>query len=207
MGEFQVSRRMMDAGFVEFRRHTKGSKAWTVFAQQLWRLQLVERPDAFNMEIADTLYDMSQGIIDLAVRTFMRAQKWAIETGGTTVSHRDLAAAGAMEGKPISAQLEALRLGDPVAMQQYPDIAPPVGWREWTVPLAGACGERSSVEQGAGEVSRPEKNTEDREGRPGDDLPTPHMDPDHAIVRAQQETEDPHDVLGRKNLIADVDAL
>ncbi len=204
MGEFQVSRRMMDAGFVEFKRHERGSKAWKAFAQQLWRLQLIEGQDPFSVEIADTLYDMSQGIIDLAVRTFIRAQRWAIETGAATLSHRDLAAAGATQGKPIRAQLEALRLGDPVAMQHYPDIAPPVGWRDWAVPLAG--GQRSSGEQGAGEVLRPQTNTEGRDGGPGDDLPAPHMDPDHAIVEAQK-TEDPHGALGRQGLIADLDDL
>jgi hypothetical protein len=100
---------------------------WQLFVEALWMYQYTRTPTALTAELAATLYEQSQGIVDIAAKLYMLAQARAITTTSdgqellTSVIIRSVAIDSLRQAQPV---LKALRMGDTRALSEYDDMQP-----------------------------------------------------------------------------------
>lgn len=82
-GDFQVARR--HAGMPKFDRMKKDD-GFELFLESLFLAQYLRSPIALTQPLIDQLYDLSQGITDLVVQLFVRAQARALMCGVESLS-------------------------------------------------------------------------------------------------------------------------
>lgn len=120
---------------------------WTPFFKALWRQQWVRTPLPYSPAISKVVYDLCQGIPDLAITLFKMAQYQAILDGTETLSIEALQAIAARQFAPISKMLEALRSGDQKLLKAFDDLTPlklrpgsvgPEFWAESDTTVRGA---------------------------------------------------------------------
>lgn len=97
---------------------------WLIFVSILWEFQWVRNPVELDEEFLSTLYDLSQGVIDIAVKLFISAQASAIAGGSETLTPVLFEAVYRDEMSFIHPMIDALRSNDMTALQRYEDIAP-----------------------------------------------------------------------------------
>lgn len=62
------------------------SEEWTLFVKHLWKYQWTNPVTPFTDELSNTLYKLSTGIPDFAVRTFRKAQELVLATNDEHIS-------------------------------------------------------------------------------------------------------------------------
>lgn len=124
-GDFSQMRRGTGQGDLIWDRMQPGEQ-WQLFIESLWRFQYTRR--ACSLEdapaLGETLYEETQGITDLAVKTYMFAQERAIDSGTEMVTPaiiRSVARDKLSIPRPV---LEALKTGDRRALERYEDAYP-----------------------------------------------------------------------------------
>jgi len=120
-GELRQIRRSSGMGDMIMDR-MRNDEIWQFFVESVWRYQYVRYPTPLTRDLADTLYDESQGITDFAVKLFLLAQGRAIVTGleclnGSVI--RSVAADSLRLARPV---LQALRGGDTSILSSLSDI-------------------------------------------------------------------------------------
>ncbi len=125
LGEgFRQARRSAGQGHL-FWPAMKEDETWQFFLESLWRYQYTKNPCPLTPELSHTLYDVSQGITDLAVKIYMLVQVRAITHGDDeSISDaviRSVAYDSLRFANPI---LEALRSGDILELQKFDDVPP-----------------------------------------------------------------------------------
>ena len=101
---------------------TGDEDVWSYFLESLWKYQYIRKPCELTTDLSDVIYDVSQGIIDYAVKVFLLAQTRAIVTGREEINAtiiRTVAFDRLRLAQPI---LKALRHGDYSTIHQYPDV-------------------------------------------------------------------------------------
>ncbi|MFX9424439.1 transcriptional antiterminator, partial [Acinetobacter baumannii] len=84
------------------------------FTDALWKYQWLNKADMhLSDEIRECLYDLSQGILDIAVKLFVLAQINAITSGLERITIKLLKKTYHDELKPIHPMVNALRSKDP----------------------------------------------------------------------------------------------
>lgn len=83
---------------------------WRLFLKGLWRYQYVRQDSPLTEQMEHALHDLTQGVPDLVVKTYLAAQRWAILEGGETVTLEVLLAAGRKTLAPMREHLVAQRL-------------------------------------------------------------------------------------------------
>ncbi|WP_164985160.1 ATP-binding protein [Ammoniphilus sp. CFH 90114] len=76
-GSFSQARRSTGQGDVIIDRLIEGEE-WSYFIERLWRYQWTAKKTALNDPLKKAMYELSQGIIDIAVKLYMLAQWEAI---------------------------------------------------------------------------------------------------------------------------------
>ena len=103
---------------------TTSESEWQVFLDILWSFQWVKNPVELDATLARTMYDFSQGIIDVAIKLFAAAQIYAITQKIERITPEVLQHVYKTEMKTIHKMIDALRLGKQSVVAQYSDIAP-----------------------------------------------------------------------------------
>jgi len=80
MGEFHQARRGSGQGDLIW-NPMKEDEEWQLFVESLWDYQYTAEKCDITPELIHTLYEVSQGITDIAVKAYMLAQRRAITTG------------------------------------------------------------------------------------------------------------------------------
>jgi hypothetical protein len=80
MGEFHQARRGSGQGDLIW-NPMKEDEEWQLFVESLWDYQYTDVKCDSTPELIHTLYEVSQGITDIAVKAYMLAQRRAITTG------------------------------------------------------------------------------------------------------------------------------
>lgn len=75
----RISRRAETGGVFVMDEFSKGE--WKLFIEHLWKYQWTNPPTPLTKELSDTLFNLSTGLPDFAVRTYQKAQELAIATG------------------------------------------------------------------------------------------------------------------------------
>lgn len=122
-GEFRQARRGSGQGDLIWDRMGNDT-AWNVFVKSMWRYQWTEKNVAYTDELANVLYDESQGIIDIAVKLYAIVQVDAITNGTEEFSASDIRKAAEKKLGLVKPMLDALRSGDKKRILKYEDIAP-----------------------------------------------------------------------------------
>lgn len=85
MAKFRISRRAENLGCIEMHSLTKD--VWDAcFIEALWRYQWTSVKTECTSELNNYLYDISRGIIDIAVRIYMKCQELVIGTGDERIT-------------------------------------------------------------------------------------------------------------------------
>jgi hypothetical protein len=122
-GEFRQARRGSGQGDLLWDR-MKNDGYWKLLMQGMWPLQWTEKESPLTEEIIDTIYDESQGIIDIAVKLYAMAQIKAIVGGKELINPTIIRQTAKESLKLVRPMLEALRSGDKIEISKYQDITP-----------------------------------------------------------------------------------
>ena len=119
--EFRQARRASGQGDFIWER-MQPDEVWRQFVTALWRYQYVRQPTPLTAILAETLYEVSQGITDFAVKAYLLAQMRAIATGLETVTPALIRSVAADSFQFAREVLEALRTHDWQKLKAVPDI-------------------------------------------------------------------------------------
>jgi len=121
--EFRMARR--GAGLGDFIWDCmRRDDTWKLFLESLWRYQYTQKDSPLTPRLSHTLYDVTQGITDLAVKVYMLAQARAINIGGEAITAsiiRSVARDSLQMVRPI---LDALKSGDIQELYKVDDVLP-----------------------------------------------------------------------------------
>ena len=82
---FRNARRAENGGFIEMDRLLHG-EVWDIFVEELWELQWTNIETPLTTELDIKLYELSQGILDIAVRIYKKAQELVIDSGDERIT-------------------------------------------------------------------------------------------------------------------------
>lgn len=97
---------------------------WAEFISVLWNYQWVNQPVGLTEGLLNLIYDLTQGVIDLAIKLFVAAQFRAMMDGTETISEQLLVDIYNKDMKLIHPMVDALRRNDAVALMKFEDIKP-----------------------------------------------------------------------------------
>lgn len=122
-GEFRQARRGTGQGDLVWDRMEE-DEIWDLFMEALWRYQYVRHPSPLTPELSHTLYAVSQGITDFAVKAYLLGQIRAITSGEETITTDIIRSVAADSFRLANPVLSALRRGDTEALYQVNDVHP-----------------------------------------------------------------------------------
>lgn len=99
---------------------------WNQFTDKLWRLQWLKKSDVIlSNRVRERWYDLSQGILDIAVKIFVLAQLRAIDHGIERITAPLLQTTYDEDLRPIHPMIDALRSGRADKIAQFSDLVIP----------------------------------------------------------------------------------
>ena len=121
--EFRQARRGSGQGDLLWDR-MQNDMSWRIMLQSMWKYQWTQECCPLTQELEKTLYNESQGIIDIAVKLYALAQIKAIADGTETVTPSSIRDVATEKLRLVKPMLDALRSGDKKKLLQYEDIRP-----------------------------------------------------------------------------------
>lgn len=98
---------------------------WEAFVKRLWKYQWLTEHSSLTPEMEETLYDCSQGVMDIVVKLYALSQQRAIVTGAERLSPGLLKKVFEDEFIPVHPMLRALRSGRPEQIAEFGDLRMP----------------------------------------------------------------------------------
>ncbi|WP_440960849.1 ATP-binding protein [Paenibacillus nitricinens] len=129
-GSFSQARRSTGQGDLIMDRLTEGEE-WSYFIESLWKYQWTAKSSPLTDSIKKTMYDLSQGIVDIAVKLYMLAQWEAMEaedSKGERITVGLLKSVAKQHMQLVQPLLKILRRNDPELLSLVDDLYP-----EWNV--------------------------------------------------------------------------
>ncbi|MFL5628669.1 MAG: ATP-binding protein, partial [Ktedonobacteraceae bacterium] len=121
--EFRLARR--SAGLGDFVWDSmRRDETWNILLESLWKFQYTQKECHLTPQLNRTLYDVSQGITDLAVKAYMLAQARAITRGDEAITPsliRSVTHDSFRMARPI---LDALKSGNIQELYNVDDVLP-----------------------------------------------------------------------------------
>jgi hypothetical protein len=121
--EFRQARRSSGQGALFWDR-MQNDVSWEVMLRAMWKYQWTRKHTELTEDLKNTLYDESQGIIDIAIKLYAMAQSKVIADKTEVITAKDIKEVAAVKYQPIQRMLDALRTGDMRKLAQYKDISP-----------------------------------------------------------------------------------
>jgi hypothetical protein len=97
---------------------------WDEFLEELFQYQWVRNPVDLDAELRETMYDYSQGVVDIALKLFVSAQAHAMQDQSERVTVEHLDHVYSKEMALLHPMLRALRDKNLSVLSEYDDIAP-----------------------------------------------------------------------------------
>lgn len=144
---FRAARRISGFGSLLWDR-LPNDRQWYQFLNLLWQYQWLQRAEPLNDVLAETIYDLTQGVMDIVVKLYVLAQVRAIVTGTERITPELLRQVYLDEFKPVHPMLAALRSNNPQLLEAYDDLLMPDIEARMLSLVA-------SIEQGRPEIDRP----------------------------------------------------
>jgi len=121
--DFRQARRGSGQGDMVWQQMNKDDD-WDLLIESLWEYQWLKNKVDLTDELNETLYEESQGIVDIAVKLFALAQGRAIETGQESITSNTIRQVAKDDLKLVQPMLNALRNGHLSELEKYADIMP-----------------------------------------------------------------------------------
>lgn len=121
--DFRQARRGSGQGDMVWEQMKKDDD-WDLLIESLWEYQWIKNKVELTEELNKTLYDESQGILDIAIKLFALAQGRAIETGNEIITSKTIKQVAKDDLKLVQPMLNALRNGHISELKKYADIMP-----------------------------------------------------------------------------------
>ncbi|MFG3613497.1 ATP-binding protein [Rummeliibacillus stabekisii] len=121
--DFRQARRSSGQGDMIWQQMKKDDD-WEVLITSMWEYQWTKEYTELNKVMMDTIYEESQGIVDIAVKLFFLAQTRAIETGVEKISPAMIKSVAKEDLKLLQPMLKALKTGIESEIAKYEDIIP-----------------------------------------------------------------------------------
>ncbi|HWP95988.1 MAG TPA: ATP-binding protein [Syntrophomonadaceae bacterium] len=122
-GEFTPARRLTGQGNVIWQR-MEDDELWDLFIKSIWKYQWTDEESPLTEELGHTIYEESQGIIDVAIKIYAIAQWELIVAGGGPITPDFLRKICRDNLQLIRPMLDALKSNNIKKIAQYEDIAP-----------------------------------------------------------------------------------
>ncbi|MCM3341601.1 ATP-binding protein [Paenibacillus sp. MER TA 81-3] len=124
-GSFSQARRSTGQGDLIMDRLSEGEE-WDFFLHALWKYQWTATETPLKPHLSKKMYELSQGIVDIAVKLYMLAQWQAIEDG---IDNEKLTGAllenvAKQHMQLVQPMLKVLRSKDPRALEAIDDLYP-----------------------------------------------------------------------------------
>lgn len=119
--EFRQARRGTGEGDLVWDRMVEDEE-WELFTRGLWDHVYVQEPSDWTHKLSQVLYDESQGIIDIAVKMFIRAQHRAITTGAEKLTESIIRSTARDDFRLIHKVLSAFRQGLTTDLEKFEDV-------------------------------------------------------------------------------------
>ncbi|WP_395338511.1 ATP-binding protein [Ningiella sp. W23] len=98
-------------------------KLWEHFTNTLWHYQYLDKPKAtLTDEIRNTWFDLSQGVLDIAIKLFIYSQLRAIRSKTEVITLELMRQVYKEDLKPVHNALAALRSNDPARIADFEDL-------------------------------------------------------------------------------------
>ncbi|HCY35747.1 MAG TPA: AAA family ATPase [Candidatus Margulisbacteria bacterium] len=120
-GEFRQARRGSGQGDLIWDR-LKNDRSFNIMMKAMWKNQWTKQNNPLTEEIINTIYDESQGIIDIAVKLYAMAQMKAIASGTENITPDTIKKVAEEKLKLVRPMLQALRSGNLKEIAKYSDI-------------------------------------------------------------------------------------
>ncbi len=121
--DFRQARRGSGQGDMVWQQMKKGDD-WDVLIESMWKYQWIKNRVELTQDLNETLYEQSQGIVDIAVKLFALSQGRAIETEEETITPAMIRKVANDDLKLVQPMLKALKSGLPSEIKKYEDIMP-----------------------------------------------------------------------------------
>ncbi|MET3698389.1 AAA domain-containing protein [Bacillus oleivorans] len=102
----------------------KNDDNWEVLITSMWQYQWTKEKVKLTDTWRNVIYEESQGIVDIAVKLFLLAQSYAIESGQEKISPNMIIKVKKKYLRMVQDMLEALKRGIPEEIAKYDDITP-----------------------------------------------------------------------------------
>ncbi len=157
--DFRQSRRASGHGLAPWDRLRNDvgedeADEWHELMQVMWRHQWVRRPVELNALLLDTMYEYSQGVIDIAIKLFASCQARAMLDGTETITPELISDVYRRELKLLHPMIDALRANDIERLAAFDDVAP-LGLSE----ILGSLGRKLQVKKSPLYAVRPGAKT------------------------------------------------
>lgn len=119
--QFRQARRNTNAGNIMWDR-LKKDEIWDLFIRGLWKYQWTREVTPFSEEFSSLLFDVSQGVLDLAVKTYMMCQLRCISSGEEKITTQLILNVVDKELKMVQPMLQALRTNNYKKLVDYDDL-------------------------------------------------------------------------------------
>ena len=121
--EFRQARRGSGQGDLIWDR-MQNDLSWEIMLKAMWKNQWTQKQTILSNEVKNTIYDESQGIIDIAVKLYAMAQMKAIADGTESITVKTVKEVAAEKLRLVKPMFDALRSGDIKKIMMYEDIKP-----------------------------------------------------------------------------------
>jgi hypothetical protein len=121
--EFRQARRSSGQGALFWER-MENDVSWEVMLRAMWKYQWTQKRTELTEELKNTLYDESQGIIDIAIKLYAMTQVKVIADETEIITAKDIKEVAADSYRLVHEPLDALRTGDAKKLANFEDIRP-----------------------------------------------------------------------------------
>jgi len=121
---FRAARRISGLGSIRWDRLPR-DEHWRRMLGRLWKYQWLRNASPLDEELESTMYDLTQGVMDIVIKLFTLAQIRAIVTGVESIKPLLLRKVYDDEFKPVHPMISALRSGRAELIAKYDDLLMP----------------------------------------------------------------------------------
>lgn len=120
--DFRIARRGLGTSGNLIWEKMKNDESWILLIEAIWEYQWTKKSTQLNQQYIDLLYDLSQGVIDIAIKIYCMTQVKAISSGVEEITPQLIKQVATENLKMIKPMLDALKSGDYKKIALYEDI-------------------------------------------------------------------------------------
>jgi len=122
-GNLQIARRTQGIKSIMWDRYQEDNKDWARFLNSLWKNQVLLTPGELTQQCSKAYYRLSQGVVDIAIKLHINAQKRALAKGLETINEDLLEAVAKDYFALTTPMINAIHSKNSYLISQFRDIS------------------------------------------------------------------------------------